>query len=419
VVNRRSRLAIIYDPASLTPWELIEIARPLADLIWVLEAGDPQLAELVPLLRRRGTVVDVDGQPDEAVVDLVEARRPDGVMAFAERQMPLAAAIAARCGLPFHSPQTAELLANKYRQRLALAAGGVPGPDFWAVPSDAGPAELATLAATLPYPVVLKPQAGMGSRGTAQVDDAAALLAALADTAGEHGPMLVEELLVESRPRAQQRLGETLMVDSAIARGRVDHYVVTGHFIPAPPFRGTGSFLPSTFGGGVDAAVLDATSAAIAALGVEHGFTNTDLILTPDGPRVLEVNGRIGGEIHRLLGLVGAPGLLPAAIQLAFDAPGVAIARPEPGRVAFCAYLQPPTTARRLLALRGLEQVEALPGVVSVVRHRHPGAAVDWRQGTGGRVLTVYGVAGDLEELASLHARMMGAIDAEYEPGAG
>jgi biotin carboxylase len=174
--------------------------------------------------------------------------------------------------------------------------------------------------------------------------------------------------------------------------------------------------MPVGLDAATEAAILDATTAAIHAVGIENGFANTDLILTPDGPRVLEVNGRIGGEIHRLLAMIGVPDLIRSAMEFALGAE-IEIAQPDPGRVAFCAYHQPPLDAVKLVDLAGVEEVEQLPGVSRVVRHRHPGDAVDWRLGTQSRVLTVYGVVADRDELYERHQQIDRCIDAQYETG--
>jgi len=131
----------------------------------------------------------------------VARQQPNGVITLAERQLPLAAALAAQCDLRFHSSRSAELLVNKCRQRVALAPAQVPGPGFWPVSADADPATRERLASALPYPVVLKPQEGSGSRHTSQVPNAAGLVRLLDDASARGDDILVEELLAEARPR--------------------------------------------------------------------------------------------------------------------------------------------------------------------------------------------------------------------------
>ena len=42
-------------------------------------------------------------------------------------------------------------------------------------------------------------------------------------------------------------------------------------------------------------------TAAIHALGITIGVTHTEVKLTPDGPKIIEVNGRLGGSVAPLL----------------------------------------------------------------------------------------------------------------------
>ncbi len=412
--EERPKLVVVYHPHSISPFEIAEAARDQCDLIWVLDRTDPWLEPLVALIRRLGTTVDTAGLSDSEVAAQVARKHPDGVISFLE-QLPLAAAIAQACGLRFHSPSTADLLTNKNSQRLALAEAGVPGPGFWSVGHDTDATVRAELVSQLHYPVVLKPQDGSGSQNTCQVDDGDALRRLLDDAQGRGEDMLVEEVLAEARPRGSQRFADVLMVDSFVTGGRITHYLVAGHFIPAPPFRGTGSFMPSDLSDADTKAVLEATEAAIVALGVEEGFTNTDVILTPDGPRVLEVNGRIGGQVPRLLHLAGAPALLPEAMRVALRLSDGDIVPFQTDQVPFCVMYQSPMEARCLIELNGLDVVAELPGVTQVVADRQVGDSIDWRQGTLSRLFTAYGVADDHDHLYHLYQQIQTSVVARYE----
>jgi hypothetical protein len=417
VTAERPKLVVVYHPNSISPFEIADAARDLCDLIWVLDRTDPLLKPLVALIRRLGTTVDTAGLSDSEIAARVARKHPDGVISFLE-QLPLAAAIAEACDLRFHSPFTADLLTNKHRQRLALAEAGVPGPGFWSVSHDTDASAKADLVSQLRYPVVLKPQDGSGSQNTYQVDDGDTLRRLLDEAQGRGEDMLVEEVLAEARPRDSQRFAELLMVDSFVSGGRITHYVVAGHFIPAPPFRGTGSFIPGDLSDAETKAVLGATEAAIVALGVEEGFTDTDVILTPDGPRVLEVNGRIGGQVPTLLHLAGAPPLLPEAMRVALRRSDGDIVAFQGEQVPFCAMYQSPMEAQCLVELNGLDVVAALPGVTRIVADRRAGDVIDWRQGTLSRLFTAYGVADDLDHLYHLYQQIQTSVVARYEMAA-
>lgn len=405
-------LVVVYHEFSVPPMEIAEAARGICTLIWVVNTQDPPMSPLVPLLRRLGTVIDTAGRDEDSIVDELRPLGPSGVITFAE-QMVLAAHIASHLGLRFHTPHTARYLANKYDQRVALAAAGVPGPAFWAVPRHITDVEAKELADSVHYPAVLKPQDSLGSIDTYLVDGPQLLRSLIARLAADD--YLVEELLVEAQPRSQQRFGDVLMVESVVTGGQFTHLTATGHFVPALPFRGSGSFVPSHLPDDLVGSVFAATEAAATALGIDEGVINTDIVLTPDGPRVLEVNGRVGGQVPALFELLGAAAVLPLAMRLALRAPG---ADPEPlscDRVAYCMTVQPPVTATRLLSLAGLDEVAKIPGVARVVPSRRAGDTLDWRRGTINQLFIVYGTTTDHAELAGVRQLVDAVITAEYE----
>lgn len=410
----RPKLVVVYHRQSLSPLEIIEAARERVELIWVMDCGDPELAWMLMLIRRHGTVVDTAGLGDEEVAARVARESAQGVITFAE-QLPLAAAIAQASGMRFHTPKTADLLTNKYRQRLALAENGVPGPAFWPVPGNASLEERARLAATVRYPMVLKPQIGLGTRSTFEVGDVDTLLRILADPHASTEDMLAEEKLREAHWYEERRVSAWLGVDSFISDGVVTHLAVTGHFILAPPFRATGSFLPSHLDEAETTSVLRVTEAAITALGVDDAFTNTDVVFTPEGPRVLEVNGRIGGNVPALLRLAGGPTLIPEAMKFAVGIDDVDVAPPDSTQVAFCVMYQPPMEARRVLELGGLDRIGRLPGVTRVALHHQAGDPVDWREGTASRLFSVYGVTPDHDALFDLYQQITTGVTVRYE----
>jgi biotin carboxylase len=406
-------MVVVYGLESMSPAEIAEGAQNLCELIWVFDSTDPSVSPFIPLIRRLGTNIDTNGLSDEEVAERIASDHPDGIITFTDL-MPLASAIAEASNLRFHRSPTAEFLTNKYSQRLALARAGVPGPKFWPISAGDDPGAMAHMDG-LHFPVIIKPQVGSGSRSTFRVADADTLERLFHEAQCEGEAMLIEELLAEAHPRDAQRFGDVLMVDSVVCEGAMAHYAVSGHFIPAPPFRGAGSFLPSHLTDGETENVLAAAEASAKALGIENGFINTDIILTPDGPRILEVNGRIGGQIPKLLEMAGHAPLLPEAMRFALRESDGDVAPVDTGQVVFNMYYQAPMDATRLAQLSGLDVVAQLPGVTEVVRERKVGDLIDWRRGTSSRLLKVYGMAEDHDHLYDLYQQIQHSVVARYE----
>ncbi len=121
------------------------------------------------------------------------------------------------------------------------------------------------------------------------------------------------------------------------------HLAITGRFPLAPPFRETGFFIPASIAPGQQAELLDLAGETLRALGLEVGAAHTEIKLTSEGPRVIEVNGRIGGGVPDMLRLADGP-----RHRQAVDARGARLA--DRGRVAAGDQLGSPTgssTSRR------------------------------------------------------------------------
>ncbi len=418
------RVIVVYDAVSITPMVLAEAASGICRIIWVVDGDDPVLGPLVRLLRRLGDVVDRAGLDVDAVAAAVAPHRPGGILTFAEAQMPFTAALAARLSLTYHSVQTAERLADKYLQRRALHDAGLPGPDVWAAPMPGAGAEedaraVQGLASEVAYPVVVKPRRGTSSAATARADDAPQLSELLTRFGSQEGGLLVEEYLadrVDNGPFA-----DDIAVELLAQGGRVWHLATTGKFRYAPPFRGRGCFLPSHVDATTEATLFALAEAALRAVGIADGFANVDLKLTPEGPRVIEVNGRLGGNVHVLMELAGGPQILPLLFRLALGqdmAADPAVGQIAAGawpRIGYFAWIQAPMAATRLGDIAGLDDVAALPHVASVARNQRQGDALDWARGGRFNMSEVFGSVAAVGDVAVARDEIDDLITLEFE----
>jgi biotin carboxylase len=373
------------------------------------------------LLERLGTVVDVTGVTPEVAAQRIALERPDGILALFDGLMEWTADVAQRLGLPFHAPATARALADKDAQRAALRAAGMPTPAARPIPVPGDAEGLGALARAAAFPAVVKPRRGESSRNTVKVGSADELQDALATIArtspADRADLELEDYLADRPEPLDPRFADYVSVESVVRGGRAVHLGVTGRTPPAPPFRETGLFLPSALPADVRHAVLDVATQALRALGVEQGCAHTEIKLTPDGPRVIEVNGRPGGAIPAFVRLVGGWDLLPLTLRLALGEavdveplPGA-----EAGTVAYALMVQPPQDARRVAVLEGADAIRALPGVEHVILNRGVGATLDWRAGTNEFLVGVDGAVPDHEALLDLRARIDDLLEIAYE----
>jgi biotin carboxylase len=218
----------------------------------------------------------------------------------------------------------------------------------------------------LPLPAVVKPVDRAGQKGVAVVSDPAALAGAIAHAVelSRNGLALVEELIP----------GPEITVNAFSVAGTFHPLTVTDRLTAGGEAFGVAlaHVWPSEHD--VEEAV-EAARLAADALGVTDGPTYTQIILGPEGPRVMELAARLGGghdaELCRVALGVDLNGLaLAAALGEPLDLP-----EPRPSGGAVVRFLVPPEGV--LQDVDGLEEARALDGVVDARVYRSSG----WRFG--------------------------------------
>jgi biotin carboxylase len=305
----------------------------------------------------RRAVVSVE---DEAAISqLARAERVDGIIVPGiDWPVSIAARIAAHAGLPHPlAPDTALLTVLKHRQRRCLAEHGVPQPRWEAVTAAHG---------GLPLPAVVKPVDRQGQKGLAVVEDESELADAIAAAIGvsRNGLALVEELVP----------GPEVTVNAFSVRGVFHPLTVTDRLTAGGEAFGVAlaHAWPSAYA--VEEAV-EAARLAADALGVTDGPTYTQIVLGPEGPRVMELAARLGGghdaDLCRIALGIDLNGLaLAAALGELVDIPA-----DEPAGGAVVRFLVPPEGV--LQDVDGLQDALAVGGVVDARVYRAPG----WRFG--------------------------------------
>jgi biotin carboxylase len=366
----KPRVAVVYDFGSASPTQIAKGLHEVAHVVFVV-ADSQHTRSVMPLLEQYGEVRHLD----EALASAGAAWSADGIVTFSERMLPATARLAQLLGLPYHTPECASALTDKEFQRRSLAAAGVDAVRF----ATAGDAEgLAAALAEIGYPAVVKPRRGEGSSHTYLVRDheeGDRLLRRLGNdwpTGGiATGPLvLMVEQFLAGAP-ARPGIGDYVSVESALQDGMVRHMAVTGKFPLIPPFRECGHYWPAALGSGEAERIEALATRALEALGVRHGITHTELKLTPDGPRIIEVNGRLGGGIAELAQWACGRDLITVAGRIALGEAGH-IPSLDPPDIHFQFHHASPRRSRRVAWIEGHRVVDALDGVFRYSRVRLP-----------------------------------------------
>ncbi|MFJ9850463.1 ATP-grasp domain-containing protein [Streptomyces sp. NPDC101150] len=290
---------------------------------------------------------------------------PGAVLTWDETLLETTAEVARRLGLPHMSPEAARRCRDKLATRRLLAAARVPSARFREVHTRE---EALAAAESLGLPVVVKPRALAGSIGVTLAGDLAHVSHAYEQALGSSFPgihglagVIVEEYLT----------GPEISVDCAVSDGAVRIVNVAHKRLGfAPYFEEVGHLVApwrhEPWADEMQSVVTDAHTA----LGIRTGLTHTELRLTPTGPRIVEVNGRLGGDFIPLLGTL-ATGVDPVAA-----AADIALGRtpqltPDRDRCAEVRFVYPDTdgTVRSL----DLAAAAAEPGIVEAVPLAAPG----------------------------------------------
>jgi biotin carboxylase len=255
-------------------------------------------------------------QPQDrvAVSDTAQRLAKDGtvlgVLCYHEPAIEVAAQIAEDLGLPSLPADAARLCRDKHEARRAFAKHGVPSAASVLVHSAD---EAAAAAAEIGYPVIVKPRALAASFGVsrATAEPQVRTAFAVADRQVLNEPwldkppgVLVEEYLD----------GPEISVDSLTTGGRVMPLIYARKLVGFPPYceeLGHIVSAPEDVCDGRAAEATEVTLRAHAAIGIQHGTTHTELKLTSRGVRIVELNGRAGGDCIGYLGYLASGINLP------------------------------------------------------------------------------------------------------------
>lgn len=221
-----------------------------------------------------------------------DTRTIDGVISWDELLVHNAARLADAIGVPGPTPDAVDTCRNKGLTRQALAACDVAQPRSRRARSLA---EAQACAQEIGFPVVIKPRTLGASIGVTRVHHPGGVPAAYhhASTAYEDGNPADAEVLVE-----ECVIGDEISIDCSVVKGCVvplflarkmlgfgDACEEVGHTVAADE--------PLLH----DPAILDLLTRAHQAVGYDTGVTHTEVMMTAWGPRLIEINARLGGDL--------------------------------------------------------------------------------------------------------------------------
>ncbi|MFF5518608.1 ATP-grasp domain-containing protein [Streptomyces coeruleorubidus] len=334
----------------------------------------------------------VDELDEEAVLAAVRGHlarggRVDAVATFHEGALHVAARIAAELGLPGNSQEAVRAMRDKFLTGRRLTEAGVPTPGTQVATTFA---EAQAAAAELGFPLVLKPQASASSQGVTKVENETELKAAFDNITGLYEPDAFRDgaysvpnvAHIYAYPQAQGVLiqeyvsGDEFAVDMVYGGG--EYRLLAIHDKPYPfaePHFIEGAYAtPSALPESEQTRLVDTAVAALKALGATVGGAHVELRLTDEGPKIIEVNGRLGGttafvqeSIRESTGVWGPGEYLRAVLGEPLDF----TAKEHPTPAGFSPLLA--DRSGEIAGFAGVEEVMDVPGVIGVRWMAKPG----------------------------------------------
>jgi biotin carboxylase len=346
---------------------------PMVSVVFVTGWVDPEPLRRTWTERSAGGEFRTVGDLDEAVTAAlaVHDRQPlAGVVTYSERLLRPHAEIAARLGLRGNTPEAVAIAQSKSRQRAVFAEHGVPSPAYVVLRDET---EVPAAVAVTGLPAVFKPSFGAGSQGVtlagteadvvALVRQARSTVTALTRLQSEDTFVLEERMVLEGDPATPY--ADYVSVESLLLDGRIEHVAITDRLRLTHGYVEEGLVQPTRLDPADAAAVIDCADRAVRAVGLTDGAAHTEVALTPDGPKIIEVNARAGGPIPTML-MASAGYDYAAAIARA--ALGIASAPREPfGAAVWFRFVPMPAGDWRIVAQAPADEIRArFPEVVQL-----------------------------------------------------
>lgn len=299
------------------------------------------------------STIDVEG-----VTKVAQSFQPDGILTLAT-DMPMRAVAAAckACGLPGISYETAVMATDKAEMIKAFEEHGVEHPWYF-VARDKTAFE--DVLDRVTFPCIMKPTDNAGSRGVVLAHDIEELKSAYSYSQGESrgGAVIIEEYL-----QGPEFSIEVMVVDGEPHVLQITDKLTTG----APHFVEMGHSQPTRQNEENQAKIRDLAVRACKAVGINCGPAHVEMILTKDGPKMVELGARMGGDCitTHLVPLSTGIDMVALTIRLACGEPVDLEQKSHKGSAI--RYFK--TQTGRIKEISGLEEARKIAGVkeVSVV----------------------------------------------------
>lgn len=293
-----------------------------------------------------------------AILDAARRHKIDGIMTLAsDMPMQSVAVVSHELGLVGISEDTALKATNKAYMRDALKEAGVPVPLYFRVKGKEEFNEAVKKVRQAGYKCIVKPADNSGSRGVDLLKEDSDL-----DTAYNYTICYSRggEIVVEEYMEGPEVSVETLAIDGDVHVIQITDKLTTG----APYFVEMGHSQPSQLDRETKERITEVAIAANKAIGIQNGPSHTEIKVTKDGPKIVELGARLGGDCitTHLVPLSTGVNMVECSIRIALgEKPDLAVKWQKGSAIR---YLK--TGTGIVKEISGIEEIERRKGIVQV-----------------------------------------------------
>lgn len=312
---------------------------------------------------------------EDGTAALAERIRPDGIMTLAtDLPMRSLAAATSRIGLPGISYETAVKATDKGEMIKAFEEAGVEHPWYFILKNKE---DLKKVLHQITYPCVIKPTDNAGNRGVSYAQNEAELVS-LYDYSHENshsGDVIIEEYME----------GQEVSVEIIVYHGEVHILAVTDKLTQGKPyFVEIGHSEQSQLGDTNVERIKDLAKRAVKAIGIDNSPAHVEIMLTKDGPKMVELGARMGGGCitTHLVPLATGIDMIKSVMDLAMGkSPDVTPKFDKGSALRHIVGVE-----GEIVSVDGLDDARAMPGVIEVTMLKHVGDKVNYFKNGADRI---------------------------------
>lgn len=301
----------------------------------------------------------------EGILRTAKSFQPEGIMTLAtDMPMRSIAAVTKELGLPGISAESAVKATDKGEMIKAFEAYGVDIPWFLIVKNQD---ELEVVSEKISFPCIVKPVDNAGSRGVILVNEPPELNEAYiySKAHSRNGAVIIEEYMT----------GNEVSVEAMAVKGEIHILAITDKITTGPPhFVEMGHSQPTQLPEKEQQKIKNLTGRAMQALGIDNGPAHVEIMFTPNGPKMIELGARLGGDniTTHLVPLSMGIDLVKATIELAVgETPDLT---PKFSKGSAIRYFK--TNPGIIKEISGIDEAKKISGVKEVVFTKKAGDTI-------------------------------------------